>query len=76
MSMLVKNFTHGVKKVLERCISIVILKFQNMGAIYCKIVKDELFMTEFRRISFKKVVFFVESISKNVGCNKNLWYVI
>ena len=41
------GFTHGVKIVLERCISIVILKFYNIGLIYCKIVKNELFTIEF-----------------------------
>ena len=40
-------FTHGVKEVLERCISIVNLKFQNMGPIYCKINKNKLFIIEF-----------------------------
>ena len=56
------------KKILERCISINILKFQNMGPIYCKIVKNELFT-----IAFKDVGFFVGIIWKNVGCNKKLW---
>ena len=40
-------FIHGVKIVLERCISIVILKFHNIELIYCKIVKNELFTIEF-----------------------------
>ena len=43
-------------------ISNVILKFQNIGLIYCKIVKNELFTIEITSITFKDVGFFVESI--------------
>ena len=53
-------------KVLERCISIVILKFQNMGPINCKIVKNEMFKIEFRPITSKDVGFFVGSIWKKM----------
>ena len=65
--MLVKNCTHGVKKVLERCISIVILKFQNIGPIYCKIVKNELFMIKYRPITFKDVGFLLGAFEKMWG---------
>ena len=60
--MLVEVSTHGVKKVLKRCINIVILKFQNMRPIYRKIVKNKLFTIEFRPITFKDVRVFVGSI--------------
>ena len=43
-------------------ISNVILKFQNIGLIYCKIVKNELFTIEITSITFKDVGFFVGSI--------------
>ena len=62
--MLVENSTHGVKKVLERCIGIVILKFKNMGPIYCKIVKNEIFTIKFRPITFKMLDFFLRAFEK------------
>ena len=39
--MLIKNSTHGVKKVLEIYISTDALKFQNRRLIYGKIVKNK-----------------------------------
>ena len=60
--MLVKNSTQGVKKVLERYISIDVLKFQNRRLIYGKIVKNELLTIDFRPITVKDVEFFVGSI--------------
>ena len=43
-------------------ISNVILKFQNIGLIYCKIVKNELFTIEITSITFKDFGIFVGSI--------------
>ena len=60
--MLVKNSTQGVKKVLERYISIDVLQFQNRRLIYGKIVKNELLTIDFRPITVKDVEFFVGSI--------------
>ena len=69
--MLVNDFTHGVKDVLERCISIVILKFQNMGLIYCKIINNELFTIEFWPIPFKNVGLLLGVFGKIWGAIKN-----
>ena len=74
--MLVKNSTQGVKKVLERYISIDVLKFQNRRLIYGKIVKNELLTIDFRPIMVKDVEFFVGSILKNVVCNQKSMQVI
>ena len=60
--MLVKNSTQGVKKVLERYISIDVLKFQNRRLIYGKKVKNELLTIDVRPITVKDVEFFVGSI--------------
>ena len=74
--MLVKNSTQGVKKVLERYISIDVLNFQNRRLIYGKIVKNELLTIDFRPIMVKDVEFFVGSILKNVVCNQKSRQVI
>ena len=74
--MLVKNSTQGVKKVLERYISIDVLKFQNRRLIYGKIVKNELLTIDFRPFMVKDVEFFVGSILKNVVCNQKSRQVI
>ena len=50
------DYTHGA---FARCISIVILKFQNIAPIYCKIIKNELFTIEFWRILFRIVDIYI-----------------
>ena len=57
--MLLKDFTHGVKEVPEKWISIVILKFQNK--------KNELFTTEFWQITFKNLHFLLAAFEKMWG---------
>ena len=70
--MFVKNPIHGVKKVLERCVRVIILKFQNMGPIYFKIVQNKLFTIEFRLITFKDIGFFCWEHLKKCGVQEEI----